>query len=142
MTGTMFVPAIGILSGVPYNRLADLAARKNAGRLTSAESLALAVLAGGGPGEEALGALIDAATEEFGHGQYRVPVRVVADPKRLRLFVNVPDASAAQLDLLHARLRDSLAGEGPTIALFTSGVTVDAFEIPAGEPDVVARGGE
>lgn len=140
--GEMLEDAYIVLSGAPTNRLADLRARKVAGRLTSAEMLALAVLAGGAGGEEALGALIDAATEEFGHGAYRVPVRVVGDPESLRLVVSAPGLDQDDADRLSAYLTTRIAQPGPTVVVVPAGVTIDAYEIPAGGPDVVARGGE
>lgn len=72
---------------IPRNRTEDLIARAESGTLTNAERLALAVLAGD---ESALPPLIDAAAEEYGHGGYRVPVRVVADRARVQLVITPP----------------------------------------------------
>ena len=138
----MGVIEAGLLGDVPRNRVADLVARKDAGTLTSAEKLALCVLAGGRLGEEAIDKLIDAALEEYGTGGYRVPVRVVGDPARLRLVVTFPD-SATQENIDHvARLFSEVLNQpGPTVFVVNCGVTVQAFEAAAGGADVsVARG--
>lgn len=93
---------------IPVNRQRDLSARAHRGLLTKAESLALAVLKGGPDGENAIGPMIDACLEDFGHGSYRVPVRIIGDKKRMRLIITPPDgqrlgaAMAEQMiDLAH-----------------------------------------
>ena len=131
-----------LLSDVPRNRVADLTARKDAGTLTSAERLALCVLAGGRLGEEAADKLIDAALEEYGTGGYRVPVRVVGDPARLRLVVTFPDrARREDVDHVARRFLEALNQPGPTVFVADSGASVQAFEVGAGGADVsVVRG--
>ena len=130
-----------LLSGVPRNRVADLTARKDAGTLTSAEKLALCVLAGGRLGEEAADKLIDAAMEEYGTGGYRVPVRVVGDPAKMRLVVTFPDrATRGDVDHVARQFLDALNQPGPTVIVVDSGVTVQAFEVGAGADVSVARG--
>lgn len=120
----------GLLGDVPRNRSADLLKRKNAGTLTSAERLALCVLAGGTLGEETIDKLIDAALEEYGTGGYRVPVRVVGDPTKLRLIVNTPEGtSQSEVDAVCRRFSDLLRQPGPTVFMVNCDTTVQAFEV-------------
>lgn len=70
------------------SRLRDLVTRSQSGSLTNVELLALTVLAGHPKSSEhATPPLIDACLEEFGCG-YRVPVRVVADRKRMKVVIS------------------------------------------------------
>lgn len=115
-----------LLADVPANRLADLALRKVAGRLTAAEYLALCVLAGGRLGDETADKLIDAALTEYGTGGYRVPVRVVGDPDRLKLIFSGDHLlSREDADVLSRMLR----ARGTGVALLPPGVSVQVLEV-------------
>ena len=131
-----------LLKRIPTNRIADLIARADAGTLTSAERLALCVLAGGRLGEEAADKLIDAAMEEFGTGGYRVPVRVVGDPARLKVFITLPGGVGQEdVDRVAMAARDVLAGIRPPCLLVAAGATVQAFEVGPGGADVEVKEG-
>jgi hypothetical protein len=115
---------------IPVARLEDLRLRAVAGSLTNAERLALAVLAGGSEGESGVPALIDAAQEEYGHGSYRVPVRVVGNKKQLRIVITPRrdhPLTQSQRQEITQGFRKWINGESQ-IALVPAGWSVQAFE--------------
>jgi len=79
--------AESLLADLPTARVLDLAARRESKRLSSIESLAMAILTGG-QDHKALQQLLDSATTELGC-HYRVPVQVVANKKRCKLFLSL-----------------------------------------------------
>jgi hypothetical protein len=128
---------------IPVARLEDLRIRAIAGSLTNAERLALAVLAGGRDGEEGVPALIDAATEEYSHGSYRIPVRIVADRKRMK-FILAPynqysAMSRLSWDIVTRELQESLANwmsdQNPCL-MIPAGWSIQVFEFDGIGPQV------
>lgn len=119
---------------IPAARLADLAARAAVGALTNAEQLALAVLKGGPVAERSVDQLIDAAQEEFASGCYRVPVRVVADKKRLKMVVTPPGHLTSDGGRRTSEdLRAWIEKPGASVLVFPGpGWTVEAFEVGDG----------
>lgn len=132
-----------VLKGVPVNRLIDLAERKAAGHLTNAETLALAVLAGGESGETAIQPLIDAALEEYSHGSYRVPVRVVADWRRCLFVLTAPPNTAewhlTQMNRDWIAAVNKLAREGAMAITVAAGSKIEVFECKPEEAGVEVR---
>ena len=127
--------AAKLIGDVSRSRLDDLAARKADGNLTAIETLALAVLRGGRDGEEAVGPFIDAALEEYNHGTYRVPVRVVCDPSRL-LLILTPDARSyagqEEVERIAARLREEIKTRGSLVGMvliLPAGCRAQAIEV-------------
>lgn len=129
-------PAVAHRPFIPVGRFEDLRIRAAAGSLTNAERLALAVLAGGREGEEAVLPLIDAAQEEWSHGSYRVPVRVVADGKRVRLVITTSERAERytrpQWERLMKGVQDDLrewfSGRTPVLML-PAGWSAQVYEI-------------
>lgn len=120
------------IPGVPANRAADLLARINSGSLTDAEKLAVAVLRGGENGEGAIAGLLDACIESYSHGSYRVPVRVLCDPKRLLVVLSsqykLPRATMVTLrEQLLEILRAGLSGR---VIVLDNGMKVEFYELP------------
>ncbi len=125
----------GLVNDFGVGRLRDLALRHGSFSLTSAESLALAVLRGGDNGESALGPLIDAAQEEFGNGTYRVPVRVIGDKSRMRVvFTSPSEASAAELEHMAGELRKFIDGKLTQVVVINVGSKLEVYEVGDGEP--------
>ena len=116
---------------IPHARQEDLRQRASGSALTHAESLALAVLRGGPNGEQAVGMLIDACLEEFGHGSYRVPVRVIGDKSKMRVVVTPPPGVHLS-DAFAARQREYLSrwldGDGAQAVLLPAGFSIQVFE--------------
>ncbi len=128
-----------LLRSIHANRLNDLALRAAAGHLTAAESLALAILRGGREGEEGVPAMLDAAQEEYGHGSYRVPVRVVvSDWVKCTLVLTVrPDTTFEDQDRITevmTRVRSDLIRNGGTVVTLPSGFKLEVYEVAPGEP--------
>jgi hypothetical protein len=119
-----------ILSDVPRGRLADLAARKAGGHLTPLEALALTILRGGAEGEEAAPAMLDEALATYNHGGYRVPVRVVADRKRLKVVITPTVAvSDADAERTIATVRKWIS-DGSVALILHAGWRCDVYEVP------------
>jgi hypothetical protein len=123
-----------ILSDVPLNRLADLAARKTAGHLTPLEKLALAALVGGDEAEASAPALIDEALATYNHGGYRVPVRVVADWGRALLILTVPrdwsdEQSKRTADLMKTFLAKMASGDPAQAITIPAGSKLEVYEV-------------
>jgi hypothetical protein len=134
-----------VLRDIPAARLADLAERKAAGRLTAAEDLAIQVLAGGDRGEAILGPLIDLAMQEFGYGSYRVPVRVVGDRARMKVVVHPPREIGVSQQEHASRAVEAWvrSGRGEVIVLPGPGWSVDVYEVGPDEvPGVEVADGE
>ncbi len=127
-----------ILRAVPANRLTDLALRVRAGHLTAAESLALAILRGGREGEEGVPAMIDSAQEEYGHGSYRVPVRVIGNGGAIMMAATVtPGVSNEQMHAAANQLNKVLdrAKSGQSTAFTVpAGWKLEVYEVSPGEP--------
>ncbi len=124
-----------LLSTLSPSRMHDLALRSDAGDLTAAESLALAILRGGREGEEGVPAMIDAATEEYGHGSYRVPVRVIGDKSRMKVVIT-PSENVNQEERRHAVqcVVDWVVKEEVNMILMRVGWRVEVYEVAPGEP--------
>lgn len=121
------------IGDVPANRAADLEARRRDGNLTSAESLAFAIIRGGSEGETGVPAMIDAATEEFAHGSYRIPIRVVTDVGSALFVVSTENRlpEATRLRIIQS-MKDALDSSGkgtPTVLLLDGGLKLEAYEI-------------
>lgn len=120
-----------VLHDMPTARASDLQDRMAAGNLTAAESLAVAILRGGEEGIQAVHAAIDAAQEEFGHGAYRVPVRVIADRRRLMVVATVEQKLPRSVmqrmveDLESTFTRDPL----PNFVVVDGGMRLEVFEV-------------
>lgn len=143
MTGRRSAQAATILASAPNSRLADLAAREAASNLTEAERLAIAILSGK---EDAVQPLIDAAQEEFGQGQYRVPVRVVTDWNKSLLVLTLPGSIESREDALgrladqFAKLQERLIKNGKEVLVLHAGAKLEVFESAVGGAEV-KRGG-
>lgn len=124
-----------LLIDISDARLADLTLRKAANTLTTAERLALNVLAGGRIGEESADKLIDAAMEEFGTGGYRVPVRAVGNSRRMKVFITPAigyDLAAEQKQRFAQALSAGLEDGKPMVAILPPGCSVQVYEVNEG----------
>ena len=134
-TGDFELAAAHLLDALPYSRVLDLSRRLEAGHLTAAEALALAVLAGGANGESALGPLIDAATEEYGNGTYRVPVCVVGDKSRMLVVMTDPPGMSAAQSKKNAddvaQILSTRLGKGPLVFTIPVGSKLEVYEVGA-----------
>lgn len=130
---------VSSVHAIPHTRQEDLRQRASGSALTHAESLALAVLRGGSNGEDAVGMLIDACLEEFGHGSYRVPVRVIGDRNRMKLIIKQPPGVIA--DQAMRRHVISAAKEwmdsDRTAMVLPSGWSLEVFECATSSVEIV-----
>jgi hypothetical protein len=133
--------AVELTRGIGTPRLIDLALRLEAKNLTSAEELALAILAGNA---DAIMAAVDAAQEEYANGTYRVPVKVVADWNKT-LMVYTPGQWAVNANIHRVRddmmeFRNDLAasGVGAGVIVLKAGDKFEVYESAAPGVEVKA----
>lgn len=139
--------SMSLLRRVNASRLHDLWLRDIDGNLVASEKLALAILAGGPEAEEKFRGLIDSAIEEFGVGQYRVPVRVLANFDRCLFVISAPsdaDYDDAELNSIMESVRGSIKANQTPIIMLRPGCKLDVYEVgdEGGDPTFVVNGRE
>lgn len=116
---------------IPLNRANDLARRAASGSLTEIEQLAMMVVRGEKIAESAAQGLIDKATEEFGSGGYRVPVRVIADMSKAFCVVNLAKRipKQAKNEIRQEIIAFMESSEGKGVIVCDEGIRLDFYEV-------------